>query len=189
MPTLVAESAPTIANLQNAFNYESNAHTRYLDYAAKADSDGWHGIASLLCAAAYAEQVHAANHASVIRQMGGTPHSEIQRPEIRPTVENLRIALGGEQFEIDTTYPAFLEEAIATHNEFATQTFRKALAAEKTHAQLFSEALALVESGDKSSWAGSARPFYVCASCGFTSPDKQPCTICNKAAESFEVIR
>jgi rubrerythrin len=67
MAEIVVETTTVLANLLDAFNGESNAHARYLSFAAKADAEGWHGIASLFCAAAYAEHIHAANHARIIK--------------------------------------------------------------------------------------------------------------------------
>src|SRR5579863_6296946 len=134
MSGVVAEATATLANLKDAFNGESNAHARYLSFAAKADAEGWHGVASLFCAAAFAEHIHAGNHARVIKQLGGAPHAEIHRAESRSTLENLRIALGGERFEIETMYPEFIKAAGALHHESAVRTFTWALEAEKTHA-------------------------------------------------------
>jgi rubrerythrin len=192
MAEIVIETTTTLANLLDAFNGESNAHARYLAFAAKADADGWHGIASLFCAAAYAEHIHAGNHARVIKQLGGAPHANIQNAEVRSTLENLRVALGGELCEIQTMYPEFIAAAEGASKEAALRTFRWALEAEKTHARLFAEAIALVEGGNKESWAATQRAFYVCPACGYTSesPDEhERCPICNMSWKKFEIIR
>ena len=86
----------TIKNLLAAFEGESNAHAKYVAFAAKADADGLHGAASLLRAAGRAEQIHAANHARVIKQLGGEAKCEIHPVEIKTTLENLKAALAGE---------------------------------------------------------------------------------------------
>jgi rubrerythrin len=192
MADIVVETTTVLANLLDAFNGESNAHARYLAFAAKADAEGWHGIASLFCAAAFAEHIHAGNHARVIRQMGGTPHAEIHHAESRSTLENLRIALGGERFEIETMYPEFIQAAETVQNKAAVRTFAWALEAEKTHARLFAEAIAVLESGSKDSWAVNERAFYVCPACGYTSEsadEHEHCPVCKMSWEKFEVIR
>src|ERR1035438_9922283 len=71
MPTIAAENETTIQNLLAAFEGESNAHAKYIAFAVKADQDGILGAASLFRAAGRAEQIHAANHARVIKQLGG----------------------------------------------------------------------------------------------------------------------
>jgi rubrerythrin len=192
MPGTVKETATTVKNLLAAYEGESNAHAKYTAFAVKADADGWHGAASLLRAAARAEQIHAANHARVIRQLGGEAHCTIHPVEVKSSLENLKAALAGELYEVNSMYPGFLEEAEAKKNTAAIRTFRWAMEAEKTHARLYTEAVALVEAGKKDSWAATARDFYVCAACGYTSEtaaEHDRCPVCNLAWEKFEVIR
>jgi rubrerythrin len=192
MPVVAAENAVTVQNLLAAFEGESNAHAKYSAFAAKADEDGLHGAASLFRAAARAEQIHATNHAKVIGQMGTRAECEIHKVEVKSTLENLKTALGGENYEIDTMYPGFLAEAKEHKNSGAIRTFHWALEAEKTHSRLYGEAIALLEAGKKDSWISKARNFYVCAVCGYTSEDPQEhekCPVCNLPWEKFEVIR
>ena len=101
MPQIPTENATTIDNLLAAFEGESNANAKYVAFAVKADADGWHGAASLFRAAAQAEQIHAANHARVIRQLGGEACCEIHAVHVKTTLENLKAALAGEQVEIE----------------------------------------------------------------------------------------
>jgi rubrerythrin len=192
MPGVIAENTTTVANLMAAFEGESNAHAKYTAFAVKADGDGWHGAASLLRAAARAEQIHAGNHARVIRQLGGEAHCEIHPVDVKSTLENLATALAGEQYEIDTMYPHFLKESGAAKNIAATRTFAWAMEAEKTHARIYREAILLIEAGNKESWVGSERGFYVCAVCGYTSETTEEhdrCPVCNLSWDKFEVIR
>jgi rubrerythrin len=192
MSRIAAENAITVQNLVTAFEGESNAHAKYTAFADKADSDGLHGAASLFRAAARAEQIHAANHARVIGILGGRAEAEIHPVEVKSTLENLKAALNGEQYEIDTMYPGFLAEAEEHKNTAAIRTFHGALEAEKTHARLYSEAIALLVAGKKDSWIGEARDFYVCPICGYTSETEEEherCPVCNCPWEKFEIIR
>ena len=192
MSAIAAENAITVQNLLAAFEGESNAHAKYTAFAAKADTDGLHGAASLFRAAARAEQIHAANHARVIGILGGQAEAEIHPVEVKSTLENLKAALNGEQYEIDTMYPGFLQEATERKNTAAIRTFHGALEAEKTHARLYAEAIALLAAGKKDSWIGEARDFYVCPICGYTSETEEEherCLVCNCPWERFEIIR
>jgi rubrerythrin len=192
MSGIAAESTTTVQNLLAAFEGESNAHAKYTAFAAKADTDGWHGAASLLRAAARAEQIHAANHARVIKQLGGEAKCEIHAVEVKTTLENLKAALAGEQYEIDTMYPGFLAESTERNITPAIRTFHGALEAEKTHARLYGEAIALMVGGKKDTWIGAARDFYVCPVCGYTSETEEEherCPVCNCPWEKFEIIR
>jgi rubrerythrin len=187
-----AENTVTVQNLLAAFEGESNANAKYTRFAAKADADGLHGAASLFRAAARAEQIHAANHARVIKQLGGEATCQIHAAEVKTTLENLKTALGGEQYEVETMYPDFLAEATERKNTAAIRTFHGALEAEKTHARLYSEALALLEAGKKDSWIGTAKDFFVCPVCGYTSEtpeEHERCPVCNCPWEKFETVR
>jgi rubrerythrin len=151
-----------------------------------------YGAASLFRAAARSEQIHAANHARVVKQLGGEATCTIRAVEVRTTLENLNAALDGEQHEIDTMYPGFLEEATAGKNTIAIRTFTGALEAEKAHARLYGEAIALLVGGQKDSWIDEARDFYVCPVCGYTSETEEEherCPVCNCPWEKFEIIR
>jgi rubrerythrin len=187
----VVEHTETIKNLLAAFEGESNAHAKYTAFAVKADIEGFHGAGSLLRAAGRAEQIHAQNHARVIKQLGGEAKCEIHPVEVKTTLENLKAALAGETYEVNSMYPEFLKEAEAQANAAAVRTFTWALEAEKTHARLYSEAIALVESGKKDAWVTKARDFFVCAVCGYTSEtpeEHERCPVCNLAWEKFETI-
>lgn len=182
----------TLTNLLAAFEGESNANAKYTAFAAKADEEGFHGAASLFRAAARAEHIHAQNHARVIKQLGGEAKCEIHPVGVKSTLENLKVALAGETYEVDTMYPDFLVEAQAHNNTAAVRTFTWALEAEKTHARLYSEAIALVDGGAPDGWIHEARTFYVCPACGYTSetPEEHDrCPVCNMLWEKFEEIR
>jgi len=192
MPIIAPEDTTTVQNLLAAFEGESNAHARYIAFAAKAGADGLHGAASLFRAAARAEQIHAANHARVIRQLGGEVTCEIHAVEVKTTLENLKVAREGELYEVESMYPAFLEEAIAHNSAAAMRTFAGALEAEKAHARLYGAAIALLEGGKRDSWIGAPREFYVCPICGYTSEtedEHERCPVCNCPWERFEIIR
>ncbi len=138
-----AAQAPTksLENLQTAFNGESNAHARYLAFAQKADQEGYGQVASLFRAAARAEKFHAANHAEVIKAMGGTPAADVKTPDVKSTRENLQAAIEGESYERDTMYPDFLKQARRERNKAAIKTFNYAKTAETEHAKMYTQAL------------------------------------------------
>ena len=191
MPVAV-ENEATIQNLLAAFEGESNASAKYNAFATKADAEGYHGAASLFRAAARAEAIHAANHARVIAQLGGEAKATLYAAEVKGTLENLKTAQSGELYEVNTMYPGFIEEAKASGNTAAVRSMTGAMEAEKTHARLYGEAIALVEAGKKDSWVGAARDFYVCPVCGYTSEtpeEHERCPVCNVPWERFETIR
>lgn len=181
-----ASAATTLENMQAAFNGESNAHLRYLAFALRAESEGYGEVASLFRAAAHAEEIHAANHAQVIKEMGGVPHAQIETLTVRSTRENLEAAIKGESYERDTMYPDFLKQARADGNVRAVKSLNYARTAEIEHAKLYSAALAHLDS-----LKGTSRTsFYVCPTCGFTVREKDfaKCPSCFTRADTFEMV-
>jgi rubrerythrin len=178
-----APTSPTLANLQTAFNGESNANAKYLAYAKKADEEGYYRVGRLFRAAARAEAIHAQNHAKVIRSMGTEPVAEIKLPQIKSTKANLEDAINGETYEQKEMYPEFLKQAAEDNNKEADQTFRYAREAEIEHARLYALAL-----NDLEEWKVADRQFNVCPICGFTvegKPSFADCPVCATPAEKY----
>ncbi len=178
-----ATAAPskTLDNLMAAFNGESNAHAKYLEFAKKADQEGFAGVAGLFRAAATAEETHARTHGEVIKKLGGTPKADIKLPEIKGTADNLKAALEGESYERDKMYPEFIAEARASANKEALRAFNFAVSAEGEHAKLYSEAGANLQA-----WK-AAKTFYVCPVCGKTvaAVGFAKCPVCFTPGEKF----
>ena len=163
----------TAKNLQDAFAGESQANRKYTAFARKAEAEGYPNIARLFRAAAEAETVHALAH---FRVMGG----------VKGTADNLQAAVAGEGYEFQQMYPGFVAEAEKEGQKGATVSFKNALAVEKIHHDLYSQALATLKSGRDL----PAAPIMVCDVCGNTvvgaAPDK--CPICGAPKKMFMEI-
>ena len=186
LPNEAMAATQTLDNLQSGFNGESYAHARHLAFAEKADQESYGEVASLFRAAAKAEGVHAANHAVVIKKMGGTPQAKIDTPLVNSTKENLEAALKGESYERDTMYPEFLRQARDEGNRDAVRTFNLAKLAESEHAKLYSEAV-----NNLANLKGSrAKDYFVCTVCGNTTSklDFSKCPACFTSKEKFEKV-
>ena len=88
----------TTDNLKAAFAGESQANRKYLAFAKKAEEDGYPQVAKLFRAAAEAETIHAHAHLKVLNGVSST-------------ADNLKEAIGGENYEHTTMYPGFIEQA------------------------------------------------------------------------------
>jgi rubrerythrin len=178
-------SATTLENMQAAFNGESNAHIRYLAFAKHAEDEGYGEVASLFRAAARAEEIHARNHATVIKEMGAAPQAKIDSPEVKSTRENLESAIKGESYERDTMYPEFLKQAVIHRNRSAIKSLNFAKTAETEHAKLYSAALAGL-SGLKGTKGAT---YFVCPKCGFTAREvPAKCPSCFTPRDKFERV-
>src|SRR5437764_10137573 len=181
-----AHAATTLENMQAAFNGESNAHARYVAFAAQADKEGYGEVASLFRAAARAEEIHAGNHAAVIKELGATPNAKIAIPDVKSTPENLEAAIKGETYEKDTMYPEFLKQARADGNKPAVKSLNFAQAAEVEHAKLYGAALSNLEKLKNT----KSVTYMVCPKCGFTARDPSfaKCPSCFTPKEQFEKV-
>ena len=118
----------TDENLKTAFANESQTNIEYLAYAHKAIDEGLIEVAQLFREAAGAEIVHALSH---LQAMG----------VVMTTKENLKEAAEGEDLEILSMYPKFIEEAESEGREEAAKSFRIAFEREKHHRSMFRQAL------------------------------------------------
>lgn len=185
---VATENENAVSNLLAAYENEISAHACYKAYALKAESEGLYGAASLFRAAARAEQIHAGNHARVIRRLGAEATAEIRPFRVKSTLENLKAALGGEQHEIDSLYPELLIHASAQLETSAMRSFLWAMESEKTHARLYQDAVTSMEEGQV--WTKEQLDFYVCTLCGYTAKAQEAdnCPACNFIWDRFEIV-
>jgi rubrerythrin len=160
----------TETDLAAAFAGESQAHMRYKIFAEKAREEGLPNIARLFEAISYAEQVHATNH---LRALSG----------VNTTADNLGVAIGGENFEVDEMYPAYMAVAKLQDEKGAVLSMHYALEAEKIHASMYETARqSAVAQNDIA--LGTVQ---ICSVCGYTvegdAPDK--CPICAATKDKF----
>jgi rubrerythrin len=180
-----ASATKTLDNLQTAFNGESNANARYLAFAKQADKEGYKQAASLFRAAARAEEIHAQNHAVVIKKLGGSPQAKIDTPDVKTTGDNLIVAIKGEVYERDVMYPDFIKQARSERDTAAIETFNFALTAEADHAKLYTNA-----KENLASMKSAGVKYYVCTVCGFTTAkmDFEKCPACFNPKEKYVAV-
>ncbi len=156
--------------LKESFAGESQAHIKYLAFAERAERDGLPQIARLFKAASFAEQVHATAHLRTLNGIGST-------------AENLTAAFGGETFEVDEMYAAYIAVAKAQEEARAERSFQRAMDAEKVHAALYARAQMAVEKGRDTEMG----PVIVCSVCGYTAEGDVPdvCPFCGAKHEKF----
>ncbi len=158
-------------SLEEAFAGESMAHMKYTIFAEQAEREGKKNIARLFRAIAYAEFVHAKNHA---RNLG----------YIKSTPENLETAISGETFEVEDMYPAYLQLAKYFEEKGAEMSFHYAISAEKIHAKMYGEAKEKASKDEDI----EEKDIYICPVCGYTYMGDEPpehCPVCGVSREKF----
>ena len=160
----------TEQNVKDALAGESQAHIKYLAFSEKAAAENLPNVARAFKASSLSEQVHATNHLKTLAGIG-------------TTAENLASAVGGENFEVEEMYPAYINVAELQKEKTAGFFLNAAMAAEKVHASIFKKAK---EAADKDGDL-DAKPIHVCTVCGFTMEGVAPenCPICGAPKEKF----
>ena len=115
-------------NLKTAFANECQTNIEYLAYAHRAMDENLMQIAQLFREAAGAEIVHALNH---LKAMG----------VVRTTRQNLEDAAEGEDLDVESIYPKFIQEAEDEGRQDAVDSFKIAYEREKHHRSMFRQAL------------------------------------------------
>jgi rubrerythrin len=185
LPAAVADAKTiTFQNLQDAFKGESNASAKYEAYSKKAEQEGYHEIAMLFKAASASEKIHANNHKAVLGESGQNV------PEIKPeftvksTKENLKDAITGEGYEVNTMYPEFMTNANTASNQYALVSLNYAYKTEQKHKVFYEKALAALEANTVKSLPAV---YFVCPTCGNTYDAAAPkrCGISMTGGEKF----
>jgi rubrerythrin len=174
----------TVKNLQDAYVGESTASAKYAAFAKKAREEGYSRVAILFEAASKAESIHASNHKAVLKQLGGNVPKLNPKIEVKSTMENLKVALEGESYEISTMYPDFLKKAQEEKVQLALISLNYAYKTEIKHKALYKKAIEALKSGNEKSLPGV---YSVCSTCGNTYDSKAPerCGISMTPKERF----
>ncbi len=177
----------TAGNLRSAYGGESMAHMRYRTWANAAEKEGFPNTARLFRAIAAAEEVHANNHFTALREQAGAFTVTAGAGfGLSKTSNHLAGAIEGEVFEIEEMYPAYKEVARFQEEKEAVQSFHYALSAEKIHAEMYKKAKEIVDAGKDIALG----PVQICLKCGYTHEGETPkkCPVCGATSEQFRTF-
>jgi len=160
----------TERNMREAFTGESQAYQRYLAFAQRAADEYREGVYKLFQAVAASEKIHAQRHLSYMKGIG-------------TTADNLKQAIEGEMHEFKTLYPRMISEAKEEKEEGPLISLSHAKEVEKTHHELFENAL---EDPEKF----PVQDYFLCYACGYVAPGEPPdrCPVCGAVKKSFQKV-
>lgn len=167
----------TEANLQAAFAGECMARSKYTYFASKAKKDGYVQIANIFEETANNEKEHAKLWYKLLN--GGN---------IGSTVDNLKAAADGENYEWTDMYSEFAKEAKEEGFDEIARLFEGVAAIEKEHEERYRKLLANIEDGLVFSKDGDV--IWQCANCGHICVGKKApevCPVCNHPQSYFQV--
>ena len=166
----------TEANLMAAFAGESQARNKYTYYASKAKKDGYEQIAAIFEETAANEKEHAKIWFKLLHD--GIPG----------TMDNLKDAAAGENFEWTDMYAQFAAEAKEEGFDHIAYLFEEVGKIEKEHEERYRKLIANIEDGIVFSRDGDR--IWKCRNCGHIVIGKQApdvCPVCSHPRSYFEI--
>ena len=171
------KGSKTEQNLMTAFAGESQARNKYTYFASKAKKDGYEQIAAIFEETANNEKEHAKMW-----------FKELHDGEVPSTVENLKAAADGENYEWTDMYETFAKEAEEEGFKAIAAKFRMVGEIERHHEERYRQLLKNVE--DEVVFSKDEEKIWVCRNCGHVVIGKKApavCPVCAHPQSYFEV--
>ena len=169
------KGSKTEKNLISAFTGESKAYMKYKYYASKAKKDGYVQISNIFEETANNEKEHAKVWYKLFNE------------GVKSTVENLKDAASGENFEWTDMYFQFAKDAKEEGFDEIAKLFEGVLAIEKEHEKRFLELLSNIE--NEKVFEKDGEIFWICLNCGHIHYGKKAplvCPVCDHDQKYFQ---
>lgn len=171
------KGSQTEKNLQAAFAGESQARNKYTYFASKAKKDGYEQIAAIFEETANNEKEHAKMW-----------FKELNGGAVPSTIDNLKAAADGENYEWTDMYEDFAKTAEAEGFTEIAAKFRGVAAIEKHHEERYRKLLKNIE--DQKVFSKDGDAIWVCRNCGHVVIGKaapEICPVCAHPQAYFEI--
>lgn len=171
------EGTKTLENLKIAFSGESQARNKYTYYASKAKKDGYEQLAAIFEETANNEKEHAKIWFKYLH--GG---------DVPTTVDNLKDAAEGENYEWTTMYADFAKTAKEEGLNELAMLFEKVANIEKEHEERYLTLLKNIN--DDRVFKKEENKIWVCRNCGYVYTGKEAlamCPVCKHPQSFMEV--
>ena len=171
------KGSKTEQNLLTAFAGESQARNKYTYFASKAKKDGYEQIAAIFEETANNEKEHAKMW-----------FKELNGGSIPSTIENLKAAADGENYEWTNMYEEFAKTAEEEGFTDLAFKFRKVGEIEKHHEERYRKRLKNIE--DEVVFSKDDEKIWICRNCGHVVIGKKApdvCPVCAHPQSYFEI--
>ncbi len=179
----------TEKNLLTAFSGESQARNRYTYFSSQAKKEGYVQISHIFEETANQEKEHAKRLFKFLE--GGEVEVQAKFPAgvIGNTVQNLKEAAGGENYEWTDMYPSFAKTAKEEGFEEIAKVFEAIAVAEKQHEKRYLDLMSNIEKGIV--FKRESQVTWRCRNCGYLhtgheAPDV--CPACAHPQAHFEIL-
>ena len=183
----------TLDNLAKAFIGESMARNRYTMYAGIARKEGYLQISDVFLLTADNEKEHAEWNMRMLNDLAaktgmkkeikvewGVPRTTLS------TIENVKAAIAGEDYEFTTMYPEFANIAEKEGFPEIANRLRAIAKAEGHHEERYKKILDILANG--SVFKKNEKVQWVCSKCGYVHESNTPpvrCPSCDHEKEYF----
>jgi rubrerythrin len=186
----------TLKNLCKAFIGESQARNRYTYYAKIAKKERYEKISEIFLVTADQEKTHAKRLFEHIQELKKElPESEQKEIEVDAvcptiygtTIENLKAAINGENYEHTEMYPEFADTAEKEGLTDVANRLRSIAKAEEHHEERYKKILEQLEKG--TFFKKSEKVWWICRECGYAVYAKEPpekCPSCDHSRAYYE---
>ena len=171
------KDSKTYENLMTAFAGESQARNKYTYYASKARKEGYEQIAALFEETANNEKEHAKLW-----------FKQLHDGDVPSTIENLKDAADGENYEWTDMYDGFAKTAREEGFTKIAYLFEEVGKIEKHHEERYRQLLKNVE--DELVFSKDGEKIWICRNCGHVCVGKDApkvCPVCAHPQSFFEV--
>jgi rubrerythrin len=179
----------TEKNILTAFAGESQARNRYTYFASQAKKDGYVQISEIFTETANQEKEHAKRLFKLLE--GGEVEVAAAFPAgvIGATMDNLKEAAAGENYEYTDMYPGFAKTAVEEGFEEIAEIFKAIAVAEKQHEKRY---LALAANVANNTVFKKSKPVvWRCRNCGYLHEGNdapEECPACAHEQAHFELL-
>ncbi|MFP3928471.1 MAG: rubrerythrin [Desulfobacteraceae bacterium] len=179
----------TEKNILTAFAGESQARNRYTYFAGQAKKDGYEQIAFIFEETANQEKEHAKRLFKFLQ--GGEVEIQAAFPAgvIGGTLDNLKEAAAGENYEHSEMYPGFAGVAREEGFDEIAEVFERIAVAEKQHEKRYRDLAANIEAGRV--FRRDREVVWRCRNCGYLhqgTEAPETCPACDHPRAHFELL-
>ncbi len=185
----------TLENLCKAYLGECQARNRYTFYAKTATKEGYDQISEIFLQTAEQEREHAKWLFRLINELAQKEkvdlplHIEAEVPVIlSTTLDNLKSAIDGENYENTSMYPEFANIAEKEGFSDIAKRLRAISVSEKHHEERYKKLYDIVK--NNTAFEKEEITTWICRKCGYMHKGKNPpeeCPSCSHEKNYFEV--
>ena len=179
----------TEKNILTAFSGESQARNRYSYFASQAKKEGFVQMSLIFEETANQEKEHAKRLFKLLPGGEVEIQSAFPAGAIGTTLDNLKAAAGGENFEWTEMYPGYAKIALEEGFEEIAKIFESIAVAEKQHEKRYLGLVSNIQKGTV--FKKDGKSVWRCLNCGYLhegpeAPDS--CPACAHPKDYYELL-